>query len=94
MHHRADEPLAAASPAALGAALTAADRLVGYEAVLDAVLDRFGDRGPTACLGTTRLVGDQGVPSVIVVLDDEIAECWLTGNTVWTATSARPGADG
>ncbi len=84
----------APNAATLRASLTPMALVSGYEAILDAVLDRFGNRSATACMSTTRVVGDRAVPSVIVVLDNEIAECWLTGNTVWSATTARPTSTG
>lgn len=93
MTHPSGDPVVAADAASLLAVLSETARLVGYEAVLEAAVDRFGARTASACVSTTRSVGERSVPSVILVFDEEIAECWLTGNTVWSATTTRPTPD-
>jgi hypothetical protein len=84
-------PAATVTPAELLAGLTATERLLGYEAIVDRILDDLGATATTACLRATRPDDDGGSPSVLVVLDDVLVEYWLSGTVVERADVPRPG---
>jgi hypothetical protein len=73
------------------AGLTSTERLLGYDALLEAVLADLGS-GVTACLCSRPTVSGR-VPGVIVVLDDRLVEYWLAGTTVERAAVRRPQPD-
>jgi hypothetical protein len=73
--------------------LTSTERLLGYETLIDAVIDDLGPTATTACVRSSRSTSSGSVPSVLVVLEDLLVEYWLSGTAVEWAEVRRPGRD-
>jgi hypothetical protein len=77
------------TPNELLAGLTSTERLLGYDALLESVIDELGT-APTACVSASRPTPAGRVPCVLAVLDDRLVEYWLEGTVVERAEVPRP----
>jgi hypothetical protein len=77
------------TPAEQLAALSPAERLLGYEVLLEHVISDLG-AAPSDCLRSSRQTEAGRVPSVLAVLEDRVVEFWLVGTAVRRAEVQRP----
>lgn len=83
-------PLAASTLAELRSTLGTQDRLVGYDAILDALSPAVGSARPVTIVRAARWQDGRFIPCIVAVLEDVVMEGWLDGREVVTATTGRP----